>query len=144
MNSGKHMHTIFRYRKFIGLTLVISIFFLTFPSSSARAVMITTEDLIHQNPDRFSDRARVKAFLGRADVMSQMQAYGINHQEALSRVDSLTDSEIASIADRMDQLPAGAYALDGGILTILGIALYAFIAAILIYFSSTDDTEKKP
>ena len=136
------MQTIFRYRKFIGLTIVITIFFLNFPSSSARAVMITTGDLIHQNPDLFSDRARVKTFLGRADVIAQMQAYGINSEEALSRVDSLTDSEISSIADRMDQLPAGAYALDGGILTILGIALYAIVAAIVIYFSTTNEKEK--
>ena len=136
------MQTIFRYRKFIGLTMVITIFLLYFPSSSARAVMITTGDLIIQNPDLLSDRARVRNFLGRADVIAQMQAYGINHQEALSRVNSLTDSEITSIADRMDQLPAGAYALDGGILSILGIALYAIVAAIVVYFSTTTEKEK--
>ncbi len=137
------MQKIFRYRNLIATTMLILAFILNFPQPPARAVMITTADVIHQDPERLSDRARVKAFLGRADVVAQMQAYGISHEEAQARVDRLTDSEIASITDRMDRLPAGAYALDGGILAILGMALYAIVAAILIYFSVTDKQEEK-
>ena len=138
------MQNVFRYRKFIGLTLLISIFLLNFASPPARAGMITTELVIHQDSNQLPDRAQVRAFLKRADVMAQMQAYGIGHEEALSRVESLTDSEIASIAGKIDQLPVGAYSLDGGILTFIGMALYAIVAAIVIYFSSTPENEEKP
>ena len=45
------MQRIFPYRKFIGLTVVISIFLLNFPVSPARAVMITTEYAVAQDSD---------------------------------------------------------------------------------------------
>ena len=105
--------------------------------------MITTENVIHQKTGQLSDRARVRAFLARKDVIAQMQAHGISPAEALSRTESMTDSEIASIADEMNKLPSGAYALDGGILAIIGMALYAIVAAIVIYFSASDEKEEK-
>ncbi len=141
------MQKIFRYRKFIGITVLISIFLLNFPLSPARAVMITTEYAIHQDSEQLSDRARLRAFLGRADVMAQMQAYGISHEEALSRVDSLTDREIASIAGRMDQIPVGAggtYEFDGSLLAIIGLLLYTIVFAIVFYFSRTMEPEEQP
>jgi hypothetical protein len=140
------MQKIFRYRKFIGLSVSISIFLLSFPLSPARAVMITTESVIHQDSEPLSDRARVRAFLGRADVMAQMQSYGISHAEALSRVESLTDREIALIADKMDQIPevAGGYELDGSVLSIIGLAIYTIFMVLAVYFSRTMETEEKP
>jgi hypothetical protein len=141
------MQKIFRYRKVIGLAVLISTFLICFPRSPARAVMITTEYVIHQDSKQLSARARVSAFLSRADVMAQIQAYGISPEEALSRVDSLTDSEIASLAGKMDQFPAGAgtnYSADGSLLSFVGMALYAILAAILLYFSFTGEKEKKP
>ena len=137
------MQKIFRHKKFIGLTILISMILLNFHSPPGRAVMITTEYVMHQKPERQSDRVRIRAFLGRADVMAQLQVYGISYGEALARTESLTDTEIASIADRIDQLPTGSYALDGGILAIIGLAIYAIIAAIAIYFSNTAETEEK-
>ena len=110
------MKKIYRYRKFVGLFMVISTFLLSVPPSPARAAMITTQYTIHQDSEQHSDRARIRAFLGRADVMAQMQAHGIIPEEARSRVDSLTDSEIASIAGKMDRIPAGA---GGGSYTLV-------------------------
>jgi hypothetical protein len=141
------MKKIFRFRKSIALIMLVSTFLLYFPPSPARAVMTNTQDVIHQDSEPVSARARVRAFLGRADVMAQMQAYGINPTEALLRVDSLTDYEIASIAGKMDRIPAGAgdaYTMDGSLLMFIGMALYAIIAAIVIYFSFHHDTKEKP
>ena len=141
------MQKVFRYRKFIGLTVSITIFLLNFPLSPARAVMITTEYVIHQDSEQISDRARVRAFLGRAEVMAQMQANGISREEALSRVDSLTDREIASIVSKMDQtaeVAGGNYELDGSLLSIIGLTIYAIFMAIAIYFSRTMETEETP
>ena len=140
------MKKIFRYRKSVGLIMLFSTFLLYFPPLPARAVMINTQYVIHKDSEQFSARAQVKAFLGRADVIAQMQAFGISPTEALSRVDSLTDCEIASIAGKMDRVPAGAggtYSLDGSLLMFIGMAIYAIIAAILIYFSFNSDKEEK-
>ena len=139
------MQIIFRYRKVIGFTLLVSTFLLCLPQSPAQSAMITTEYLIHQDAEQLSDRERVKAFLRRADVKAQMQAHGISPEEALSRVDSLTDNEVALIADRMEQLPAGGatFTADGSFLMFLGIALYLIFAAILLWFSFGDDKDKE-
>ena len=140
------MKKIFRYRRPVGLIVLLLTFMLYFPPSPARADMINTQYVIHQDSEPLSARARVKAFLGKADVMAQMQAYGISPTEALSRVDSLTDSEIASLAGKMDQFPAGAgtnYSADGSLLSFIGMALFAILAAILLYFSFTGEKEKK-
>ena len=141
------MQKIFQYRQFIGLSVSISIFLLNFPLSPVRAALIPTEYAIHQDSEQLTDRARVRAFLGRADVLARMQAYGISHEEALSRVDSLTDEEIASLAGRMDQIPAAAedgyYEFDGSLLAIIGVAIFALFMALAIYFSRTMDKEEK-
>ena len=147
------MKQIFQYRKLIGLTVSISIFLLNFPFSPAQAAMIPTEHAIHQESEQLTDRAQVRAFLGRADVLAQMQAYGVSHEEALSRVNSLTDKEIASIAGKMDQFPAVAGPNGGGgdgnyefgsLLGIIGIAIFAIFVALAIYFSRTMEKEEKP
>lgn len=140
------MGKIFRYRKFYGVIILISTCLLYLPPSPAWAEMINTQYVIHRDAEQASARARVRAFISRPDVMAQMRAYGITPDEALSRVDSLTDSEIDSIAGQMDRLPAGAggtYALDGSLVMFISMALYAIIAAILIYFSFSDDNEDR-
>jgi hypothetical protein len=127
--------------------MLISTFLLYFPPSPAQAVMISTQHIVHQDSEQLTARARVKAFLGKADVMAQLQAYGISPTEALSRVDSLTDYEIASIVGKMDQIPAGAgdgYSLDGSLLMFIGMAIFAIIIAIVVYFSSNSEKEEKP
>jgi len=139
------MQKIFRYRKYIGLTVMISIFLLNFPLSPARAVMITTEYTVAQDADQLSDRARVRAFLGRADVMAQLQVYGISPEEAMPRVDSLTDKEIAALAGRMDQVAsmAGGYEMGSGGLWIIGLLLYTIIFFIVFYFSRANIEEEQ-
>jgi hypothetical protein len=139
---------IFRNRKVIGLTVVISTFLLYLPQPAVQAAMITTEYLIHQGSMQLSDRMRVRAFFTRMDVMAQMQAYGISQEEALARTDSLTDSEIALIAGKLDHIPVGAgngyYTADGSFLFLVGVSLYAIFMAIVLWFSFTGEKEKKP
>lgn len=68
--------------------------------------------------------------------MAQMQAYGISHEETLSRVDSLIDKEIASIAGKMDQISkvgGDNYKLDGNLLSIVGLAIYAIVHRVYSY-----------
>ena len=137
------MQHIFRYRKFFGLTVLITIFLLNFTPSPLQAVMIRTESVLHPNSEQISDRIRVRAFLRRADVAARMQTYGISRAEALSRIDSLTDREIALIADKIPEA-AGNYELDGSVLSIIGLAIYTIFMILAVYFSRTMETEDKP
>jgi hypothetical protein len=51
----------------------------------------------------------------------------VNPEEAKARVDSLTDQEIAKIAARIDQLPAG----GDGLGVIVGAAVLIFLVLLL-------------
>ena len=131
------MRTVFKYQKPISLIVMVSLFCLYMPQLPAQGAMITTEDAINQDPRPDYDRARVKAFVSRHDVVAQLQSYGISFEEALARVDHLTDQEIALIVGKLDQLPAGGYVESLGwynvFLTPPGIAIIIVSVIIAIF-----------
>lgn len=71
-----------------------------------------------------AERDRVKSFLDRAEMRARMQALGVSPQAARDRVDALGDEEVAALADRLDQLPAGGSDL-------LAVALIVFLVLLL-------------
>jgi len=89
------------------------------PYQIAQAGMIGTE----QNAGASSqvDRAAVLSFVSRADVASQLQSMGLDAATAKDRVGAMTDAEVAYLAGKIEQLPAGADTA-GVILLILIIA----------------------
>ncbi len=93
---------------------------------TAHAGMVTTESVLNaeQAPQ---NRARVRDFMQRDDVRAYLEHQGVAPSDALARVDRLTDDEVASIAGRIDQLPAGA-SLGGD---LLGVALVVFIILLI-------------
>ena len=70
-----------------------------------------------------AQRDKLHAFISRADVAAQLQAFGIPAQSAIERVDALTDAEVAGLAGRIDAQPAGAIA---GVLPIIVVALLIY------------------
>ena len=87
-------------------------------------------------------RDRVKSFLDRAEVQAQMQALGVNPQAALARVDALSDDEVASLAGRLDQLPAGGTDILGALLLIFIILLITDILGYTKVFPFTRPVQK--
>lgn len=129
------MRMVIRYQKPICLIVLVSLYWLCMPQIPAQGAMVPTEDVINQEL-KADYRVPIKALLSRKDVIVQLQSYGISSEEALTTVDSLTDQEIALIAGRIDQLPAGG-APAGGTVWDFGagagiIAYYAIIAAFII------------
>ena len=138
------MRMVWRYQKPICLIVLISLYWLCMPQLPAQAAMITTEDTLDRDSKADFDRARIKAFVSRKDVIAKLQSYGISSEEALTRVDSLTDQEIALIAGKLDQLPAGAiHPYDMFYLAMLAAALIiALVIAIIAY--ALDEGPSKP
>jgi hypothetical protein len=64
-------------------------------------------------------RTRVNAVLTRADVRAEMAERGLSAEQALQRVQAMTDDEVVSLAGHIDQAPAGG--------DILGIMFTVFI-----------------
>jgi hypothetical protein len=87
-------------------------------------------------------RDLVKSFLDRAEVQAQMQALGVNPQAALARVDALSDDEVASLAGRLDQLPAGGTDILGALLLVFIILLITDILGFTKIFPFTRPVQK--
>ena len=138
------MRMVFRYQKPICLIVLISLYWLCLPQLPAHGALVTTEDSLDRDSKSDFDRARIKAFVSRKDVVAQLQSHGISSEEALARVDSLTDQEIALIAGKLDQLPAGAiHPYDMFYLAMLAAALIiALVIAIIAY--ALDEGPNKP
>lgn len=127
------MKQLFSYRKPICSIVLVSLYWLCMPQLSAHGAMVTTEDILDRDSKFDSDRTRIKAFVSRNDVIAQLQAYGISSGEALARVDSFTDQEVALIADKLDQLPAGGFNFNiNGNGMAEAMAPYLLIGAIVI------------
>ena len=85
----------------------------------ASAGIIATEQVATS-----AERGRVKSFLDRAEMRERMQALGVSPQAARERADALSDEEVAALADRLDQLPAGGT-------DVLTVALIVFLVLLL-------------
>ncbi|MBL0419675.1 PA2779 family protein [Ramlibacter sp. AW1] len=53
------------------------------------------------------DRAKVQAFMDRANVKERLQAMGVSGLVAGDRVASLSEAEVHALAERIDTMPAG-------------------------------------
>jgi hypothetical protein len=103
--------------------LVILAFAFSISWAPAYAAMVSTDQILKQN----LDRERLHMLLDRSEVHKQLEAWGVNSEEAKARVDSLTDQEIAEMTAQIDQMPAGGSALG----TIVFAALIAFLVLLV-------------
>ncbi len=97
--------------------LIVSMLSLTMPLPQANAELISTQEITQAQSQ--TERARIQDFLEREDVQNQMVAMGVDAQSAKDRVASLSDQEVARIAGKLDQAPAGG--------DVLGIIFAVFI-----------------
>ena len=68
----------------------------------ALAAMIETQSIAAS-----SNRDRLASVLDRADIVAQLEHYGVDSADVKARVAALTDDEAAQLAGKMDNLPAG-------------------------------------
>jgi len=94
----------------------------------AQAGMIGTDQAVS------AARATVAGFVNRSDVAGQLQALGLSPQAANERLAALTDQEVASLAGRIDALPAGA---------IAGLPLIVAVVLLLYYLIVVPSTAVK-
>lgn len=76
----------------------------------ARAELVTTLQAVEAST-RTQDLAAVNATLAREEVRAQFEALGVEPVQIESRIASLTDAELRTLAGQMADLPAGADAL---------------------------------
>lgn len=89
----------------------------------AQAAIVTTEQAIAKSGQGTSERVSVNAFFARDDVRSALQAQGVSASDALARVQAMSDAEIAQLADRVGQAPAGG--------DVLGVLFTVFVVLLV-------------
>jgi len=94
----------------------------TLPVPQARAGLISTDEVASTSRAQ-ADRDKVRTFLNRADAEKGLQALGVKPELAKQRVDALTDAEVATIAGKIDALPAGGSLGHTDIIIILLVAI---------------------
>jgi hypothetical protein len=114
----------------IAFTLAAALFITSLPLGVARAGLVPTEQLVEAK-SAASDRERLAAILTRDDVRAQMEALGVDRDEAMARLASLSDQEVQQIAGQVDELPAGQNFLVG-VLIVAGIVLVGLVVLDLL------------
>jgi hypothetical protein len=116
--------------KAIALAIAAAMFITSLPVGAARAGLVTTEQVVDAKAAA-SDRERLAAVLLRDDVRQQMEALGVDRDEAMARLASLSDQEIQQIAGKIDELPAG-QSFIAGVLIVAGAVLLALVILDLV------------
>jgi hypothetical protein len=119
------------FKRCMARVLIICTFALGMPLPVS-ADIVTTDQVYAS-----SERDRVRSFLDRADVRSQMQSLGVDANATRARVDALTDEEAAKLAGHIDQLPAGANDVLGVLLVVFIILLITDILGLTKIFPFT-------
>jgi hypothetical protein len=110
------------------LLLTVGLVLLGPGAQTARAGLVSTAAAMEAHRGGADpDRERVHAFLDREDVQAQFRDLGISSDEAHRRVAALSDSEIAAINGRLDQLPAGGSFVG----VMVGIILVLFLVLVI-------------
>ena len=100
--------------------------------TTASAGVIDSRDLVHEQLTT-DQRSELLALLSRDDVAAQLTEYGVDPVTAQMRVSSLTDAEVASLHQKIDELPAGSGVL-GTIALVLLILILLDIAGVTDIF----------
>ena len=122
-------------KKALSCLLMVCLCNLLWVSAYARAEIIGMEAIMEPVADNPSDREKVRAFFNRRDILPKLEAYGVSREEALARVDSLTNEEVATLVRKIDQMPEGGYYNDDdfyiGFLVLLGVVIVLIVLAVV-------------
>jgi hypothetical protein len=113
-------------QKTIAAVLVVAFSFLSVIVAPLQAAMVGTADMLQQQ-DRELARAKVVRFMERQDVANYLSAMGVDSDEAISRVATLTDEEISMLSEKIDHMPAGGDAVG----FLLAVALILFLVLLI-------------
>jgi len=118
--------------KLICQFLILTLLHLCWLTSYGWAEMVETESALQTNPSTKNDRQFLIDLLKRQDVVKEIEKYGISRVEAVARINSLTDKEVAKVSRNFKKLKAGGQKGDYGVVVILAIILFPITIFFLI------------
>ena len=116
--------------------LLFTLVSLLLPIAPVHAALIGTDQLV-SSAQVAHNRDRVRDFLQRQDVRDLLKQRGVDANAALSRVDAMTDSEVQTVANQLDKLPAGGSDVLGAAVLIFLVLLVTDILGLTKIFPFT-------
>ena len=104
------------------IAIFLSILLTLMPLLPAQAAMIGNQQIINQNQSQ-QTRDSLQQLLDQDTARQQLQAWGVSPEQINSRIDSMTDAELARINQQLNDLHAGG--------SVLGILLVIFIVFVI-------------
>lgn len=128
------MFYIRKYCRFLALPMAALMMAVSMPMGAAQAALVSTDQVVAKSQVE-ADRMRIAALIMREDVQRQLRAEGIDSDEALARIATLSDAEVEQIAARVDAIPAG----QGVVETVVGALLVIFIVLLITDLAGLTD-----
>ncbi len=122
------------FTRFTASLLILSCATMGLPLT-AQAGIVSTDEALTATAQS-ANRDRVSTFLLRDDVRKALQEQGVNGDAALERVQAMSDAEVAQLAGRIDQAPAGGDVI-GVLFTVFIILLVTDILGLTKVFPFT-------
>lgn len=120
-------------RKTVIYALIVSLLGLGSPVTVQAEILGTLAGL--ESARRGADLERISGVLARDQVREQMQALGVNETQVEARIAGLTDAELRMLAERIDNMPAGA-----GVFELVGVV---FVVLLILEAVGVIDIFKK-
>jgi len=111
------------FKKLLCQILVIASIMM--PFQTAQAGMIGAEQATSSTSAQ-AGRSDINNFLNRAETINQLQSMGIDPKAAKARVASMTNSEVNTLAGKINTLPAGA---DSGLVLLILVVFFIWYFA---------------
>jgi len=106
------------------LTSVMAMIFLV---SNVQAQAISSDSVMYVQTANYNKHQLI-AMVNRDDVQSQLMSLGVNRDDAIARINSMTDVEIAQLNEQINQAPAGG--IVGAVLTVLAVIAILDLAGV--------------
>jgi hypothetical protein len=122
------------YSKPLATYLVIALIVLSSFAGPAQAMLLPSADpSVAPAPaspfDRAADVRKIQAVLESREIQQRLVDYGLTPEEAMAKVDGMSDEQVHQFAGNLESLQAGGDALG----FVAGLLIIALLVVLLIY-----------
>lgn len=114
-------------RSYLSLILVTALLSLSVQAAPAKLAMLPTLEIVESSASA-QDRAELVSLIKSEKVKNELIKLGVNPDEALNRVATLSASEVKKLSQQIDHAKAGG---DFGVGSIVGAVLFVFIVLLI-------------
>ncbi|GMM68252.1 PA2779 family protein [Alteromonas sp. MTD1] len=109
-------------------SIVVGCFTATVLTAGSVHAEAISSDTVMQAQTANYNKQQLVAMVNRADVQSKLVGLGVDTNDAIARINAMTDSEIAQLNDEINQAPAGG--IVGAVLTVLAVIAILDLAGV--------------